>query len=202
MVTARQATLLGMTDGCNGPALSAMIDLSVYVSFLGRFHFGQGTEAGFRTAISEFEQAIAKEPNFAAAYAGIASCYSVLASVYMPPRRAMPLAEKAARKAIELDPEVAEAHAAIGFIDLFYHWNRAEAERELRKAIELNPNYSTAYLNYGLSLLKESRFDDALAQLRKAQQLEPTSALISSCIEWALFLEGKYDEALQRHSTH
>ena len=135
--------------------------------FLGRFHFGQGTEAGFRTAISEYERAIAKEPTFAAAYAGIASCYSALASVYIPPREAMPLAERAARKAIELDPELAEAHAAIGFIDLLYHWNRAEAERELRKAIELNPNYSTAYLNYGLLLLTESHFEDALMQLRK-----------------------------------
>jgi tetratricopeptide (TPR) repeat protein len=166
--------------------------------FLGRFHFGQGTEAGFSTAISEYEQAIAKEPNFAAAYAGIASCYSALSSIYMPPREAMPLAEKAARKAIELDPDVAETHAAIGFIDPFYHWNRTEAEGELRKAIQLNPNYSTAYLNYGLSLLTESHFHDALTQLRKAQQLEPTSALISSSIEWALFLEGKYDEVLQQ----
>ncbi|HEU5247848.1 MAG TPA: tetratricopeptide repeat protein [Candidatus Udaeobacter sp.] len=166
--------------------------------FLGRFHFGQGTEAGFRMAISEYEQAIAKQPNFAGAYAGIASCYSALASVYMPPREAMPLAESAARKAIEIDPGLAEAHAAIGFIDLFYHWNRAEAEHELRKAIELNPNYSTAYLNYGLLLLTESRFDDSLTQLRRAAQLEPTSALISSCIEWALFLEGKYNEVLQQ----
>lgn len=167
--------------------------------FLGRFHFGQGTEGGFRAAISEYEQAIAREPNFAAAYAGIASCYSSLSSsVYMPPREAMPLAEKAARKAIELDPELAEAHAAIGFIDLFYHWDRAEGERELRKAIELNPNYSTAYLNYGLLLLTESRFDNALTQLRKAEQLEPTSALISSAIEWALFLEGKYNDVLQQ----
>ena len=166
--------------------------------FLGRFHFGQGTEAGFRMAISEYEQAIAKEPGFAGAYAGIASCYSALASAYMLPREAMPLAEQAARKAIGLDPELAEAHAAIGFINLFYHWNRAGAEAEFRKAIELNQNYSTAYLNYGLSLLTESRFDDALAQLRKAQQLEPTSALISSTIEWALFLEGKYEEVLQQ----
>jgi tetratricopeptide (TPR) repeat protein len=116
----------------------------------------------------------------------------------MPPREAMPLAEKAARKAIEIDPGLAEAHAAIGFIDLFYHWNRAEAEHELRKAIELNPNYSTAYLNYGLLLLTESRFDDSLTQLRRAAQLEPTSALISACIEWALFLEGKYNEVLQQ----
>jgi TolB-like protein/Tfp pilus assembly protein PilF len=167
--------------------------------FLGRYHYGEGTEAGFRTAISEYERAIAKEPNFAAAYAGIASCYSSLSSsVYVPPREAMPLAEKAARRAIELDPELAEAHAAIGFIDLFYHWNRAEAERELRKAIELNPNYSTAYLNYGLLLLTESRFDDALTRLRQAEQLEPTSALISSTIEWALFLQGKYNEVLQQ----
>jgi TolB-like protein/Tfp pilus assembly protein PilF/class 3 adenylate cyclase len=167
--------------------------------FLGRFHFGQGTEVGFRAAISEYEQAIAKDPNSAAAYAGIASCYSALSSsFYMPPREAMPLAEKAARKAIDLNPELAEAHAAIGFIDLFYHWNRAEAEREFRKAIQLNPNYSTAYLNYGLSLVTESRFDDALAQLRKAQQLEPTSALISSQIEWALFLKGNYNEVLKQ----
>jgi TolB-like protein/Tfp pilus assembly protein PilF len=164
--------------------------------FLGRFNFGKATEEGLHQGISEFQEAIAKEPGFAAAYAGIASCYSALSSQYMAPRQAMPEAEKAARKALELDPELAEAHAAIGYIDLFYHWDRAEGERELLKAIEVSPSYSTAYLNYGLLLLTQSRFDQGLVQLRKGQELEPTSAMISFQTEWALFLAGRYRETV------
>jgi TolB-like protein/class 3 adenylate cyclase/Flp pilus assembly protein TadD len=164
--------------------------------FLGRFYFSKGTEDGFREAIHHFEQAIAKEPNFASAYAGIADCYSTLSSQYIPPRQAMPEAENAARKALEIDPELAEAHAALGYINLFYHWDRSEGERELVKALELRPSYSTAYLNYGLLLISEARFDEALAQLAKAQELEPTSAVISWQIEWALFLAGKYQETI------
>ena len=164
--------------------------------FLGRFHFGQGTEEGLHQSINEYEQAIRKDPNFASAYAGIASSYSALSSAYMAPRQAMPEAEKAARKALDIDPNLAEAHAAIGYVDLFYHWDRAEGERELGEAIELNPSYSTAYLNYGLLLLTQSRFAEALDHLRKAQALEPTSAMISFQLEWALFLEGKYDQVL------
>jgi TolB-like protein/Tfp pilus assembly protein PilF len=162
--------------------------------FLGRFYFGMGTEADLYQAINEYEQAIRKDPNFAAAYEGIASSYSVLSSFYLAPREAMPKAEAAARKALSIDANLAEAHSAIGYVDLFYHWNRTEGERELLKAIELNPSYSTAYLNYGLLLLTQARFDEALSQLRKAQGLEPTSALISFQIEWALFLAGKYSE--------
>lgn len=164
--------------------------------FLGRFNFGKATEVGLHQGISEFQEAIAKEPRFAAAYAGIASCYSALSSQYIAPRQAMPEAEKAARKALELDPELAEAHAAIGYIDLFYHWDRSEGERELLKAIEVSPSYSTAYLNYGLLLLTQSRFDESLVQLRKAQELEPTSAMISFQTEWALFLAGRYRETV------
>jgi TolB-like protein/Tfp pilus assembly protein PilF len=164
--------------------------------FLGRFHFGMGTEAGLRQAISEYEQAIQKDPNFAAAYAGMASSYSTLSSWYIPPREAMPKAEEAARKALSLDPDLAEAHSSIGYVDLFYHWNRTEGERELLKAIELSPSYSTAYLNYGMLLLTQARYNEALDQLHKAQDLEPTSALISSQIEWALFLSGRYNEVI------
>src|SRR5262249_53700167 len=90
--------------------------------FLGHFYFSKGTEEGLRDAIRQFEQAIAKEPNFALAYAGIADCYSTLSSQHSPPRQAMPEAEKAARKALEIDPQLAEAHAALGYIDIFYHW--------------------------------------------------------------------------------
>ncbi len=164
--------------------------------FLGRFQFGQGTEASFRQAILEFEEATRKDSRFAPAYAGIADSYGSLSSLYMPPREAMPKAEEAARKALSIDPELAEAHSALGYVQLFYHWNRSEGERELLKAIELNPNYSTAYLNYGILLLTQSRFNEALEQLRKAQDLEPTSAIISFQTEWALFLAGKYDETI------
>ena len=164
--------------------------------FLGRFQFGMGTEEGLRQSINEYEQAIRKDPNFAAAYAGIASSYTALSSYYMAPREAMPKAETAARKALSIDADLAEAHSAIGYVDLFYHWNRTEGERELLKALELNPSYSTAYVNYGTLLLTQARFNEALGQLRKAQDLEPTSALISFQIEWALFLAGKYNEVI------
>ena len=164
--------------------------------FLGRFHFGLGTEAELHLAIGEYEQAVQKDPAFAAAHAGIASSYSALSSFYMAPREAMPRAEAAARKALSIDPDLAEAHSAIGYIDLFYHWDRADGERELLKAIESNPNYSTAFLNYALLLLTQSRFEEALVQLGKAQDLEPTSAMISFQTEWALFLAGEYRQAL------
>jgi class 3 adenylate cyclase/TolB-like protein/Flp pilus assembly protein TadD len=164
--------------------------------FLGRFQFGQGTEAGFRQAIQEYESTIQKDPDFAPAYAGVADAYSSLSSMFIPPREAMPKAEAAARKALALDPDLAEAHSALGFIQLFYHWNRREGERELLKAIELKPNYSTARLNHALLLLTEGRYGEGLQQLRTAQELEPTSALISSLTEWALFLDGKYDQTI------
>jgi TolB-like protein/Tfp pilus assembly protein PilF len=164
--------------------------------FLGRFQFGKGTEEGFRQAILEFEEAIRKEPKFALAYAGIAGTYSLLSSFYMPPREAMPKAEEAARKALAIDPDLAEAHSALGYVEIFYHWNPREGETELLRAIELNPNYSTAYLNYGILLLTQSRFNAGLAELRKAQDLEPTSAFISFQIEWAQFLSGKYEETI------
>ena len=108
----------------------------------------------------------------------------------------MPKAEAAARKALEIDPGLAEAHSALGYVELFYHWNREKGGRELLRAIDLNPNYSTAYLNYGILLLTQARFKEALEQLRKAQDLEPTSALISFQTEWALFLDGKYDQTI------
>jgi TolB-like protein/class 3 adenylate cyclase/Flp pilus assembly protein TadD len=164
--------------------------------FLGRSYFGKGTDAGLRDAVNEYAQAIGKDPNFAAAYAAMASSYAALSSFSLPPREAMPKAEAAARKALSIDPDLAEAHSAIGYVDLFYHWNLAEGERELLKAIESRPSYSTAYLNYGILLLTQARYDEALQQLHRAQDLEPTSALISSQIEWALFLSGRYNEVI------
>jgi adenylate cyclase len=164
--------------------------------FLGQYQFGQGTESGFRHAIGEYEQAIQQDAHFAPAYAGIADAYTLLSSYFMPPREAMPKAETAARKALEIDPNLAEAHAALGYIDFFYHWDRAAGTRELLKALALKPSYSNAYLNYGLLLLSQGRVDESLEQLKKAQDLEPTSALISLQTEFALLVAGKYDQTI------
>jgi class 3 adenylate cyclase/TolB-like protein/Tfp pilus assembly protein PilF len=165
--------------------------------FWGRFHFSQGTEAGYRQAIRDYEQAIQLDRGFAPAYAGLADVYTAMSSTfYMAPREAMPKAETAARAALDLDPDLAEAHSALGYIQTFYHWNRVEGERELLRAIELKPSYSTAHVNYGSLLASQARFEEALKQLRKAQELEPTSAMISLSMEWMLFLAGKYQETL------
>jgi adenylate cyclase len=163
--------------------------------YQGKAEFGKG-EAGFHRAIKEYDQALSIDSKFALAWAGEADAYASLSSLSMRPREAMPKAERAAQKALELDPNLAEAHAALGYLLAFYHWDRAAGKKEMEEAIRLNPNYPTAYMNYGIILLSEGRAKDALVQLRKAQELEPTSANTSFQMEWAFFLDRKYDETI------
>jgi adenylate cyclase len=164
--------------------------------YRGRAAFGLGSEKGFRDAIQHYNAAIELDPDLAPAYAGIADAYAALSSFFIPPKEAMPKAEAAARKALALDPDSAEAHSALGYILGFYHWKLDEAELEMKRALDLKPSYSTAFQNYGLLLAAAGRREESIANLRQALSLEPTSAIASASLEWALFLAGKYDEAI------
>jgi len=151
--------------------------LDAYNSYLkGRYHWGKRTEGGLKTSIEHFGQAIAAEPGYAAAHAGLADSYALLASYgVLPPRDAMPKAKAAALKALALDETLAEAHASLGFVLSFYDWDWPAAEREYARAIELDPGYPTAHQWYSGLLRAVGRLDEALNEMKRAQDLDPLS---------------------------
>jgi serine/threonine-protein kinase len=145
---------------------------------LGRYHWYQRTEAGFRKALELFEQAVAADPSYAAAYSGISDACALLASWnYAEPREMYPRAVAAAQRAIELDDHSADAHASLGFIKYNFEWDWAGAERSLRRAIELNPSHETAHRWLSGFLAGMGRYAEALPIARHGLDLNPISVL-------------------------
>jgi tetratricopeptide (TPR) repeat protein len=164
----------------------------------GRYYWNKRTVDGLKQAVVYYNQAIEKDPAFALAYSGLAETY-VLFSVYSvaSSKESMPQAKAAALKAIEIDDSIAEAHAALGLYLTNYAWNYSAAERELRRAIELKPNYATAHhWLANAPLLVTGRFDEALAEGRQAEELDPLSVIISADQAWNLVNARRYDDAL------
>lgn len=150
---------------------------------------------GFSDAITYFEQAIAKQPDFAFAYAAMSRCYIVFSFVGpLSPQEFMPKAEAAARKALELDDMLPEAHAALGIILYRFHWDWSGAEKELRRALELNPNYGHPELSEFLSA--SGRAEEALAEAQRAQELDPLSVGSILGVAAAYRAVGQYDRAI------
>jgi TolB-like protein/DNA-binding winged helix-turn-helix (wHTH) protein/Tfp pilus assembly protein PilF len=164
----------------------------------GRYFWNKRDQEGFTKAIDYFQQAIAKDPTYAAAYAGLADSYALSGGFNLVPvGLAMPRAQAAAEKALELDSNLAEAHASLGLIAPFNNWNWADAERHYERAIELNPNYATAHHWYAEGyLMPVGRADEAIAEIRKAQALDPLSAVIATDLGKELYFVRRYDEAL------
>lgn len=166
----------------------------------GRFWWSKRTVAGLKKAVENFEQAIFLSPNYALAYAGLADCYNLLSILeVMSPQEAFPKAKTAALKALQIDDTLAEAHSALGWTKWVYDWNWAESEEEFKIAIELSPNYAGAYDGYGVCLAQIGKFDEALKQLKQAQQLDPLSLVIQVHIGWVYFYSGKYDLAIEQY---
>ncbi|HLW53076.1 MAG TPA: tetratricopeptide repeat protein [Candidatus Angelobacter sp.] len=139
-----------------------------------RYHLHAMTPAGMRQSVEEFQRAVALDPAYPPAQAGLASAWALLAIApfdLLPPREAMPKAEVAARKSLELDEGLAEAHAALALIQHHYHWHWKEAEAEYRRAIELNPGYADAHLWYSWLLLALNRRDEALQEIEKTMTI-------------------------------
>ncbi|HMD31829.1 MAG TPA: tetratricopeptide repeat protein [Candidatus Acidoferrales bacterium] len=156
-------------------APAAAVDAEAYKAFLmGRYLMNRMTAAGLAQSLEWFERAVEKDPTLALAHAGIAQAYGLLATVpfdALAPHEAMPKAAAAARRALELDPSLPEAHAALGLVLHHYEWNWAEAERAYQRALELNPDYSAALLRYAWLLLALGRAADALAMVERAQAI-------------------------------
>jgi eukaryotic-like serine/threonine-protein kinase len=164
----------------------------------GRYYWNKFTEDGMQKAIGYFQQAIAKDPNYALAYAGLADAYHELSYTH-PPREVMPKAKAAAMKALELDESVAEAHAALGWVKWAYDWDWTGAEKEFQRAIELNPNYAIAHGMYALYLDSMSRVDEGMAQHKRALELNPLSLITSTNLGELLFDTRHTDQAMEQY---
>ncbi|HEX8162267.1 MAG TPA: protein kinase [Pyrinomonadaceae bacterium] len=163
----------------------------------GRYYFGKRTPEGLRQAISNFERAIEKDKNYAAAYAGLADCNALLNwYVEPPPPDAFAKAKEAAQRAVAIDDQLAEAHVSLAFVTFYYDHDLARAEQEFRRAVALNPNYPTAHHWFALVLAASGRHDEALAEVTRARDLDPRSAIISAAIANIYFYARRYDEAV------
>ena len=166
----------------------------------GRYFLNRRTEQDMRKAIAYFESAIKADPNYAQAYAGLADGYNQLGTGFigaMSPMEGRRIAEIAAKKALEIDNEVPQAHAALGFVN-YFNWNWATAEDEFKRSIELNPNYASAHSQYAYYLIARGRSGEALAEIGRAQELDPLSLSISSSRGFILENARHYDEAIEQ----
>lgn len=165
----------------------------------GRHCWNKRTQEGLRQGIEYFQRAIEVDPHYAQAYAGIADGHSLLSSYGVTPlKESIRSIEEAALKAIELDPALAEAHATLGHLRALRLWDWAEGEKELKLAIKLNPGYANAHLWYASFLKVMRRFDEALAEVRRAQELDPLSLFIDSTIGAHYYYRRRYDLAIAR----
>jgi tetratricopeptide (TPR) repeat protein len=167
---------------------------------LGRFHLNKLTDDGFRKGRDYFEQAIGKDPSYASAYAGLAEAYNRLSGYNaIPPNEGYPKARQAAQKALELNDRLAEAHATLGAVKYFYDWDFAGAEKEFKRAIEINPNNSDALQMYSLYLMGMGRFDESLAEMRRAHELDPLSLEKIIGIGEVFYFQRQYDRAIEQY---
>jgi serine/threonine protein kinase/TolB-like protein/Tfp pilus assembly protein PilF len=166
----------------------------------GRFFSNKRTGEAARKAVEYFQQAIEKDPNYALGYAGLADAYFLLTAFSdSPPQESIPKSKAAAKRALELDEDLAEAHASLASALFFYDRNFQESDREFQRAIELNPNYATAHHWYGVTYLaKMERFDEAVAEVKRAQELDPLSLIINADLGNTYIQARQYDKAIEQ----
>ncbi|HBB86965.1 MAG TPA: hypothetical protein DC047_05065 [Blastocatellia bacterium] len=163
----------------------------------GRYYATRRTAEGLKQAIPRLERAVELDPKFALAYAELADCYSLLNWYIEPaPAEAWPQARKAATNAVAADPDLAEAHAALGFVRLHFDRDWIDAEREFKKAIALKPTALVSHRWYSYNLSAMGRHDEALAEMQRACEISPQSAIVASGVANVLFLAGRFDEAI------
>jgi tetratricopeptide (TPR) repeat protein len=152
-----------------------------------------------KRAIDYFQQALAKDPNDALAYAGLSEAHVVLAvRLSVAPRETMPNAKEAALHALAIDDALSEAHASLAYVTFFYDWDWPAAEREFKRAIELNPNNADAHHWYSHYLMAQGRIEESLSQSKRALELSPFDVLMSSHLAWHYLYARQYDQALDQ----
>jgi DNA-binding winged helix-turn-helix (wHTH) protein/TolB-like protein len=166
---------------------------------LGRYFWSKRTGEAVKKSIVCFNQAIEKDPDYALAFAGLADSYIIL-GVYseLPPKDVFPKAKAAAMNALKIDDDLAEAHASLAEINADYYWDWVTAEREFKRAIELNPNYATAHQWYSEFLSIMGRFDEAITEMQRAQELEPLSLVTSTAMGLVLYRARQNNQAIEQ----
>ena len=171
---------------------------AAYDDFIkGRYFLAKRTEDGFNQAIEFFKSAAAKDPNFSMAYAGLADCY-ILLGVWgsLRPNEAFPKAADAAREALYLDPNSAEALVSQAFVEWVNEWDFDQADSDFRRAIDLNPNYATGHHWYSYYLVSQRRNEEAFREIAKARELEgPTTLSVNTDIGEIYSWAARYDDA-------
>ena len=169
-----------------------------YQSYLkGRYYWNKRSEEGFTKGAQYFQQAIDQDPNYALAYAGLADCYTLLGDyTYQPPGDALPRARAAASKALEIDDSLAEGHASLAHVKMLYDWDWPAVELEFKRSIQLNPGYATAHQWYALFLTAMNRMDEAVAEQKRAQELDPLSLIINTDVGLFSYFNGQSDAAI------
>jgi TolB-like protein/Tfp pilus assembly protein PilF len=172
-----------------------------YESFLrGRYHFNAFTEEGFAKSIVAFHEAVAHDPNYALAFAGIADYYNWLAVFgVLPAQQCFQSAIEAATKAVELDPELSDAHAALGFAAVGGQYDWTQGEISCRRALELNPNNSTAHVWYSIQLFMEGRFEEGFRHARRGIEIDPLSPFNRHNLGWGLYFSRRFEESIEQY---
>ena len=175
-------------------------NLEAYNSYLmGRYFWNKRTEQSLKTSVEYFEQALAADPEYALAHAGLADAYLILVwRVWLPKDKGLPMAKEHALKALEIDPNLGEAHAILGSIAVL-EWQWQEAETELLKAIELNPNYATGRQYYSEYLDIIGQPEEAREQINRALELDPLSLIIHEVSTSMYYNSGELDMALKEN---
>jgi TolB-like protein/Tfp pilus assembly protein PilF len=164
---------------------------------LGRREWNKRTQEGLQAGIEYFQQAIAQDPAYALAYAGLADSYTLLATFHhLSSKETLPRARFAVKKALELDGELGEAYTSRAWIRYVYDWDWPGAEGDFRQALTLNPGYATGHHWYADFLTAMKRFDEAGAEIRRAQELDPFSSIINRDVAWPYYFGGRYDQAI------
>jgi serine/threonine protein kinase len=164
----------------------------------GRYHWNNFSPDSLRRAREHFERAVELDPTYALAYAGLGDAFGAMAYYgHVPPPEGFPRAGAAARRALELDPEVADAHVTLAIERLFWGWDRAAAEREIETAIKLNPKLALAHSVFGLIAAIGCRPDEALQHAMRARELDPLSLFINVGVAWVHHFAGRPEEAIR-----
>jgi serine/threonine protein kinase/tetratricopeptide (TPR) repeat protein len=165
----------------------------------GRHYWNRWTEEGFYKAIDYFQQAVEKDPSYALAYAGLADSYVLLGwNSYLPPKEVFPKGKAAATTALQLDPDLPEAHASLAALLWLHDWRWDEAQIEFKRSLELDPTYATAnhwYAEYAMTMGKHA---EVMARMKKGQELDPLSLIINVAVGWASYFARRYDEGIEQ----
>jgi tetratricopeptide (TPR) repeat protein len=181
-------------------AASHAVDPKAYEAYLkGRYFWAKYTAEGWKKGIEYFNQAIEIDPSYARAYAGLADCYLRLGAFgEMPVDDAMPKGEAAARKALEVDGTLGEAHFSLAFAKTFYDFDWSGAEREFQRAFQLDPGNAIGHMTYSVYLSALGRPNEAVEEEKRALELDPLSLIINTNLARAYHFAGEYDKALEQ----